>query len=325
MKYLLSVIAFVAMALPAHAQSIGIGNTYDPARDEIGIARDGTFEGYVTTGSYDAFWASQAELDAFIATLDSSAFVPDGDTDPMNEFGVFDEATASYTAVAGQAPQSLDWLLSPTPVDSNGDPLPVVDGEITMVTCTDVQGVNVGTGESIVSDNSGCVTDFHALISEHDKDLSNDPFSIKLVGEDLVGDLRAGLQTDKATNTAEANGTSYLCHKNNGDEVRSLSGLNWRQSCGLFGHVAMWGLTAVPATLPNCVTVALPVATVNTNYTTQLTIVTNPVTPIPPGNTGVFLGGRSTTDITICANSDGRNNTPHSVSVYWHVINGNMA
>lgn len=49
---MLGVAAAALIATTAYAGVIGSGNTYNPATDEIGIARDGVNEGYVTWDSF---------------------------------------------------------------------------------------------------------------------------------------------------------------------------------------------------------------------------------------------------------------------------------
>ena len=116
MKNILTAVALVAMAGPAYAQSIGVGNNFDPTRDEIGIARDGILEGYATVESYDNYWASQSELDAAIAA--------DQDTDPENELGVLGESVGDLTydpdGIGPLAPTSITLPVS-DPTDGSYD------------------------------------------------------------------------------------------------------------------------------------------------------------------------------------------------------------
>lgn len=81
MKKLIYMAATAAFFAPdAFAQSIGTGNTFDPARDEIGIARDGTFEGYGTAASVLEWVQDNTDLTA--------VEMPNGNTELRTSRGV---------------------------------------------------------------------------------------------------------------------------------------------------------------------------------------------------------------------------------------------
>jgi len=86
-------------ALPAYAQNIGGGNTFDPARDEIAIERDGTFEGNATAISVQSWITSTFGA----GSIDPSAI----------NWPLLTAATADLIAGAisndGIDPQKIDW------------------------------------------------------------------------------------------------------------------------------------------------------------------------------------------------------------------------